>query len=40
MVERSGAFAALEVGPPGLTVLPLSELLPAGRVPSVRPALR
>lgn len=40
VVERSGAFAALEVGPPGLAVLPLSELLMAGRVPSVLPALR
>ncbi|MEO5664706.1 MAG: DUF5719 family protein [Nocardioides sp.] len=40
MVERSGAFAALEIGPPGLTVLPLSELPLDGRVPSVRPALR
>lgn len=40
MVERSGVVAALEVGPPGLAVLPLSELVLDGRVPDVRPALR
>ena len=40
MVERSGVVAALEVGPPGLAVLPLPELVLDGRVPDVRPALR
>jgi hypothetical protein len=40
MVERSGVVAALEVGPPGLAVLPISELVLDGRVPDVRPALR
>lgn len=40
MVERSGVVATLEVGPPGLAVLPLSELVLGGRVPDVRPALR
>lgn len=40
MVERSGVVAALEVGPPGLAVLPMSELVLDGRVPDVRPALR
>ena len=40
VVERSGAVAALEVGPPGLAVLPLRVLVVEGRVPDVRPALR
>lgn len=40
VVERSGAVAALEVGPPGLAVLPLRGLVVEGRVPDVRPALR
>jgi hypothetical protein len=40
MVERSSVVAALEVGPPGLAVLPLPELVLDGRVPDVRPALR
>lgn len=40
MVERSGVVASLEVGPPGLAVLPISELVLDGRVPDVRPALR
>lgn len=40
IVERSGVVAVVEVGPPGLTVLPLAELVLAGRVPDVRPALR
>lgn len=39
-VDRSGIVAALEVGPPGLAVLPLTTLAAAGRVPDVRPALR
>lgn len=39
-VDRSGVVAALEVGPPGLAVLPLTTLAVAGRVPDVRPALR
>lgn len=40
MLERSGVVATLEVGPPGLAVLPLTELVLGGRVPDVRPALR
>lgn len=40
VVERSGAVAALEVGPPGLAVVPLRGLVVEGRVPDVRPALR
>jgi hypothetical protein len=40
MVERSGVVAALEVGPPGLAVLPLPGLVLEARVPDVRPALR
>ena len=39
-VERSSVVAAVEAGPPGLAVLPLSELVLTGRVPDVRPALR
>ena len=39
-VERSSVIAAVEVGPPGLAVLPLSELVVDARVPDVRPALR
>ncbi len=39
-VERSGVVATVEVGPPGLSVLPLSEMVVKGRVPDVRPALR
>lgn len=39
-VERSSVVAAVEVGPPGLAVLPLSPLVVEGRVPDVRPALR
>jgi len=39
-VERSGVVAAVEVGPPGLAVLPLTELVVDARVPDVRPALR
>lgn len=40
IVERSSVSAALEVGPPGLAVLPLGPLVVQGRVPDVRPALR
>lgn len=40
VVERSSVVAALEVGPPGLAVLPLVPLADVGRVPDVRPALR
>lgn len=40
LVERTGVVATLEVGPPGLAVLPVSELVLEGRVPDVRPALR
>lgn len=40
VVDRTSVVAAVEVGPPGLTVLPLSELVVAARVPDVRPALR
>ena len=39
-MERSRVFAAVEVGPPGLAVLPLTELVTEARVPDVRPALR
>ncbi|MCW2835527.1 MAG: hypothetical protein JWN68_3480 [Nocardioides sp.] len=39
-VQRSSIIAAVEVGPPGLAVLPLSELVVDARVPDVRPALR
>ena len=39
-VERSGVVAAVEVGPPGLDVLPLFKLIVDARVPDVRPALR
>ncbi|PUA81954.1 DUF5719 family protein [Nocardioides currus] len=39
-IQRTGAVASVEVGPPGLAVLPLSELVVDGRVPDVRPALR
>ncbi|WP_310525949.1 DUF5719 family protein [Nocardioides sp.] len=39
-VRRSGVVAALEVGPPGLAVLPFPELVLDGRVADVRPALR
>lgn len=39
-LERTTVVAAVEVGPPGLSVVPLSELVVNGRVPDVVPALR
>jgi hypothetical protein len=40
VVERTTVAAALEVGPPGLAVIPLSDLRLEGLVADVRPALR
>ncbi|KRF29383.1 DUF5719 family protein [Nocardioides sp. Soil805] len=40
VVERTTVVAAVEVGPPGLAVLPLSPLRLQGLVADVRPALR
>ncbi len=39
-VQDSGVIAVVEVGPPGLAVVPLSGLVVTGLVPDVRPALR
>ncbi|QIK75601.1 DUF5719 family protein [Nocardioides piscis] len=39
-MEDAGAVVALEAGPPGLSVLPLTELVLTGRIADVRPALR
>lgn len=39
-VDRTGVFGVVEFGPPGLAVLPLTELLGTARVADVRPALR
>lgn len=38
-IERTGAVAVVEVGPPGLAVLPLTELVTTAQVPDVRQAL-
>lgn len=40
VVERTTVVAAVEVGPPGLAVLPLTDLRLRGLVADVRPALR
>lgn len=40
VVQRTTVVAAVEVGPPGLAVLPLSDLPLEGLVADVRPALR
>jgi hypothetical protein len=40
VVERTTVVAALEVGPPGLAVVPLTDLRLEGLVADVRPALR
>ena len=39
-VERAQVAVAVEVGPPGLAVLPLAPLVTTSQVPGVRPALR
>jgi hypothetical protein len=39
-LDRTAAVAVVEAGPPGLVVLPMSELVVSGQVPDVRPALR
>ena len=39
-LQRAGAVAVVEAGPPGLAVLPMTELVVSGQVPDVRPALR
>lgn len=39
VVERTGAVAVVEVGPPGLSVLPLVELVTTAEVPHVRQSL-
>lgn len=38
-VKRTDVVASVEVGPPGLAVLPLAELVTVSLVPDVRPAL-
>ena len=38
--RRTSAVVSVEVGPPGLAVLPLEELVTTSEVPAVRPALR
>jgi hypothetical protein len=40
VVQRTTVVAAVEVGPPGLAVIPLSDLRLEGLVADVRPALR
>ena len=39
-VDRTLVVAAVELGPPGLAVLPLAPLVTTSEVPAVRPALR
>lgn len=39
-LERTEAVVVVEAGPPGLVVLPMTELVVSGQVPDVRPALR
>jgi hypothetical protein len=39
-LSRASAVVSVEVGPPGLAVLPLEELVTTSEVPQVRPALR
>ena len=39
-VERAGVVAVVEVGPPGLAVLAMTELTVEALLPDVRPALR
>lgn len=39
-VERSEVVGSVEVGPPGLAVIPMRELVSVSQVPDVEPALR